>query len=239
MTWLVAAIVGHVVPASLDALQDDVDRLPLYHAALLSTCFMVLLGFMDDVLDLPWRYKLILPTVAALPLLVSYTGVTAVLLPHFVRPHVAAVSVWLAQSPVGQALAMLLGAVGVHVPQAAAGAWVEFGLVYYAYMGALAVFTTNAINIYAGVNGLEVGQAVVIAGAVLFTNILEMASGLGTAAPHAFSASLMAPFLGASIALLSFNWYVSAHASPRCHVPEHTSPRRAPIHSPTAPQVPG
>ena len=42
---------------------------------------MVLLGFADDVLDLPWRYKLLLPTVASLPLLANYhayAGVTAV-----------------------------------------------------------------------------------------------------------------------------------------------------------------
>lgn len=47
---------------------------------------MVLLGFADDVLDLPWRYKMILPTVASLPLLVSYTGATSILLPKLARP---------------------------------------------------------------------------------------------------------------------------------------------------------
>ena len=45
-------------------------------AALLSICFIVFLGFSDDVLDLPWRYKLILPTIATLPILVAYTGNT-------------------------------------------------------------------------------------------------------------------------------------------------------------------
>lgn len=33
-------------------------------------------------------------------------------------------------------------------------------------MGLLAVFCTNSINIHAGLNGLEVGQTVVIASAV-------------------------------------------------------------------------
>ena len=33
-------------------------------------------------------------------------------------------------------------------------------------MGLLAVFCTNSINIHAGLNGLEVGQTVVIAAAV-------------------------------------------------------------------------
>ena len=31
---------------------------------------MMFLGFADDVLDLRWRYKMILPTIASLPLLV-------------------------------------------------------------------------------------------------------------------------------------------------------------------------
>ena len=35
---------------------------------------MILLGFMDDVLDIKWRYKLILPLFASLPLLIAYTG---------------------------------------------------------------------------------------------------------------------------------------------------------------------
>lgn len=61
-------------------------QLANYNAALLSICFMVLLGFADDVLDLPWRYKLILPTVASLPLLATYSGVTTVLMPVFARP---------------------------------------------------------------------------------------------------------------------------------------------------------
>ena len=56
-------------------------QLATYNAALLSICFMVLLGFADDVLDLPWRYKLILPTIASLPLLCTYNGATTILLP--------------------------------------------------------------------------------------------------------------------------------------------------------------
>ena len=33
---------------------------------------MVLLGFADDVLNLKWRHKLFLPTIASLPLLMVY-----------------------------------------------------------------------------------------------------------------------------------------------------------------------
>ena len=41
-------------------------------AALLSISCMLLLGFADDVLDLRWRHKLLLPTMASLPLLMVY-----------------------------------------------------------------------------------------------------------------------------------------------------------------------
>ena len=41
-------------------------------AALLSITCMLLLGFADDVLDLRWRHKLLLPSMASLPLLMVY-----------------------------------------------------------------------------------------------------------------------------------------------------------------------
>lgn len=51
-------------------------RLVDYNAALATVCFMLFLGFADDVLDIPWRVKLILPCVASLPLLIAYSGGT-------------------------------------------------------------------------------------------------------------------------------------------------------------------
>jgi UDP-N-acetylglucosamine--dolichyl-phosphate N-acetylglucosaminephosphotransferase len=35
--------------------------------------------------------------------------------------------------------------------------FLNLGYIYYFYMGNIAIFCTNAINIYAGINGLEVG----------------------------------------------------------------------------------
>ena len=46
----------------------------------------VLLGFADDVVDLKWRHKLIVPTLATFPLLVAYNGVTSVIVPKLLRP---------------------------------------------------------------------------------------------------------------------------------------------------------
>lgn len=50
---------------------------------------MVLLGFADDVLDLRWSVKLLLPTIASLPLLLVYFAnyhSTTIILPKPVRP---------------------------------------------------------------------------------------------------------------------------------------------------------
>ncbi|KNC74115.1 hypothetical protein SARC_13327, partial [Sphaeroforma arctica JP610] len=105
------------------------DKFSEFIAGLLSICCMILLGFADDVFDLKWRYKLVLPTIASLPLLMVYfvnVGSTTIVPPVL-------------RSILGQTL--------------------NIGFLYYVYMGMLAVFCTNAINIYAGVNGLEAGQS--------------------------------------------------------------------------------
>merc|ERR1719507_273766 len=57
-------------------------------AALLSITCMLLLGFADDVLDLRWRHKLLLPSMASLPLLMVYmvtTNRTEVVVPIFLQ----------------------------------------------------------------------------------------------------------------------------------------------------------
>jgi UDP-N-acetylglucosamine--dolichyl-phosphate N-acetylglucosaminephosphotransferase len=105
---------------------------------------MIFLGFADDVLDLKWRDKLLLPSVASLPILMVYfatSNSTTIVVPSPFR--------------------FLFGFD------------LDLGILYYAYMGMLAVFCTNAINIYAGINGIEVGQSIVIALSILFENIIE------------------------------------------------------------------
>ena len=48
------------------------------------------------------------------------------------------------------------------------------GIFYYVYMGMLAVFCTNAINILSGINGLEAGQSLIIGVSVLIFNFIEL-----------------------------------------------------------------
>eukprot|EP00177_Eucheuma_denticulatum_P006634 GFKZ01012062.1.p1 GENE.GFKZ01012062.1~~GFKZ01012062.1.p1 ORF type:complete len:423 (+),score=33.04 GFKZ01012062.1:203-1471(+) len=171
----------------------------LYTAAMACVTFMTLLGFADDVLDLKWRYKLILPLIASMPLLVNYTGATTVMMPRLLSPLVSA-------------LARPLGGGRVDVPS---GRLVDLGLGYYVYMALLSIFCTNAINIYAGINGLEAGQSVVIATFVLIYNALN----LNPLDPkddmellrshHLFSIDMMLPFVAVTMGLLAHNWYPS------------------------------
>lgn len=148
-------------------------------AALLSICCMIFLGFADDVLDLRWRHKLLLPTIATLPLLMVYYvnyNSTTVMMPNFARSFF--------------------------------GTSVNIGILYYIFMGSLAVFCTNAINILAGINGLEVGQSLIIASSVLLFNLIELSLGHQVES-HQFSLHFMLPFLATSLALWKFNKYPS------------------------------
>ena len=70
----------------------------------------------------------------------------------------------------------------------------------------LAVFCTNAINILAGINGLEVGQSVIIAFSVLILNVIELTNSFSHS--HLLSLYYIVPFLAVSIPLLKYNWYV-------------------------------
>lgn len=115
--------------------------------ALLSICCMCFLGFADNVLDLRWRDRLILPLAASLPVLMTYAatgGVTTVKVPA--------------------AAQALLGL----------GGSVDIGALYFVYISLLAIFCTNAINILAGVNGLEVGQSVVIGLTIAAFNCVQV-----------------------------------------------------------------
>lgn len=103
---------------------------------------VVLLGFIDDVIDLKWRHKVILPTIASLPLLIAYNGATSVVVPKLLRP--------------------ILGGI------------IDLGFFYYFYMGNIAIFCTNAINIYAGINGIEVGQSFIVGCFIVIHNIIEI-----------------------------------------------------------------
>lgn len=84
------------------------------------------------------------------------------------------------------------------------GGSIDIGLLYYVYMGMLAVFCTNAINILAGINGLEVGQAIVIACSIIIFNVIQIFKD-SVAEKHQLSLYFMLPYFATTLALWKFN----------------------------------
>jgi len=169
---------------------------------------MIFLGFTDDSLDLKWRYKLILPTIASLPLLVAYSGPTALYVPppfqHFLM-YDGNLTI----------LGHILNTVVV-VDKLAGGAIVELGFYFLIFMGLLAVFCTNAVNILAGINGLECGQSYIIACSILFFKLYELTQlqyskvsleNIELPENHLFALFMIMPFIGTTLGLLRYNWF--------------------------------
>ncbi|KAG5552523.1 hypothetical protein RHGRI_010565 [Rhododendron griersonianum] len=125
--------------------------------------------------------KLVLPSIAALPLLMAYAGHTTIVIPKPLVPYL-----------------------GLEI--------LDLGWIYKLYMWLLAIFCTNSINIHAGINGLEVGQTIVIACAILVHNVMQIgvSSNPEYKQAHAFSIYLVQPLLATSMALFSYNWYPSS-----------------------------
>lgn len=72
-------------------------------------------------------------------------------------------------------------------------------------MGMLAVFCTNAINILAGINGLEAGQSLIIAASIITFNVIEMFQDLSNRHEHEFSLHIIVPYFATSFALWMVN----------------------------------
>mmetsp|Transcript_15787 Transcript_15787/g.30521 ORF Transcript_15787/g.30521 Transcript_15787/m.30521 type:complete len:473 (+) Transcript_15787:239-1657(+) len=180
-----------------------------YNAALLSICFATLLGLVDDVIDLKWKHKLLIGLLMSLPLLLTYKGATTILVPksmigvlvHDQAGDLTSLGKMLNQLPT------------VEIQNQ--GALLDLGVLYYGYMLALVIFCTNAVNIYAGINGIEVGQSMVVALSIAVVNLLDLEWRGATAENilsgdgnhHLFSLMLMLPFIASSAGLLVHNWY--------------------------------
>ncbi|KAF7715951.1 UDP-N-acetylglucosamine:dolichyl phosphate N-acetylglucosamine-1-phosphate transferase [Penicillium ucsense] len=159
-------------------------KLASYLSGLLSLQCIVILGIGDDLLDIRWRHKVLIPAFAAIPMLVVYLvdfGVTHVVVPVPLQPYL--------------------------------GGFIDLGWLYYIYMAAIAIFCPNAINMLAGINGIEVAQSLVIAVLLLLNDALYLAPISPYPHPatdsHLFSIYFLLPFIGVSAALLWHNWYPS------------------------------
>ncbi|KTW28059.1 hypothetical protein T552_01921 [Pneumocystis carinii B80] len=155
------------------------NKLGEYLSAILSLQSMVLLGAADDLFDIRWRDKLFMPVFSAIPILVVY----------YIDFDVTYVVV-------------------PTILQPYFGNLIEIGWLYYLYMAALSVFCPNSINIIAGINGVEVGQSIIISLCIIINDLLYVFRLTGPSIDsHLFSLYFLLPFLGTSIPLLYYNWY--------------------------------
>jgi UDP-N-acetylmuramyl pentapeptide phosphotransferase/UDP-N-acetylglucosamine-1-phosphate transferase len=178
-------------------------QLSAYLSALLTLHTTTLLGVADDILDLRWRHKVLIPALASLPLLLVYYvdfGVTSIVVPRFLLRYIPTTSITNPESGL-----------------------IHLGPLYYAYMAALSIFAPNSINILAGINGIEVGQSIVVALLLMLNSSLYLIPFpgnpiLGSSPParafphpatdsHLFTLYLLLPFLAVSMALYTHNRY--------------------------------
>uniref|UniRef100_A0A8R1DVV2 UDP-N-acetylglucosamine--dolichyl-phosphate N-acetylglucosaminephosphotransferase n=1 Tax=Caenorhabditis japonica TaxID=281687 RepID=A0A8R1DVV2_CAEJA len=159
-------------------------------SGLISISTAILLGFADDMLDLRWRHKLLFPTLSSLPLLMVYYvsgNSTTVIVPTIVR-HLF------------QPIVLLPVTINI-------------SFIYYIFMGMVIVFCTNAINILAGVNGLESGQSLVISASVSLFNVVQLirldSENTTGFWHHSISLYFLLPFTACTAVLFFFNKYPS------------------------------
>ena len=134
--------------------------LNLIYVALMVVLLALLLGFIDDVLNIRWRYKILIPLLASFPLIFNYTGSTSV------------------QIPIIEIILPL-------------GPFYTFIVIPL-----ITIYMSNSINIYAGINLIEVGQTLVLSFAILI---------LGFITNSMLALILICPFIGSSIALAYYN----------------------------------
>lgn len=170
-------------------------KLSEYLSSALCLQSTVLLGIADDLFDIRWRHKFFLPAVAAIPLLTVYYvdfGVTSVLVPGFMQYWISKIlSIVYGTNELSNSIQITS---------------IDLKGFYYLYMASMAIFCPNSINILAGVNGLEVGQSIVLGVLALINDILYMTLGSeATKDSHRFSMVLIIPFIGVSAALFKWN----------------------------------
>jgi UDP-N-acetylglucosamine--dolichyl-phosphate N-acetylglucosaminephosphotransferase len=93
-----------------------------------------------------------LPGFAATTLAQSYQGSTSIVVPRLFRENVRSVLAAIDSIP-------LVGDVIPSLKVDMKSGLMDVGYIYIAFIWLLAVFLSNAINIHAGLNGLECGQS--------------------------------------------------------------------------------
>lgn len=84
---------------------------------------------------------------------------------------------------------------------------IDLGVGYYLYLSTMVAFSTNSINILAGVNGAEGLQALLIAISLAINNIIQLETEIWRYDANMFSLFFLIPFIGCCLGYLSLNWY--------------------------------
>jgi len=177
----IVMVFGFVAAAllSMQLSSSSVDA-PLMLAAVCCTLIIAFVGLLDDVLDIPDRYRVILPLFAALPLMVVKAGSADM---NFILFTLNLNLGFLALPLVGgitlNLYTLLLIPIGV-------------------------VACSNLVNLLAGFNGLEAGAGMLASLFIALAAVLLFFDGHAGAADAAF---LMLSLFGACAAFLVFNWY--------------------------------
>jgi UDP-N-acetylglucosamine--dolichyl-phosphate N-acetylglucosaminephosphotransferase len=177
----IVIVFGFVI-ASLISLQLQSASLnhTLMLAAICSTIIIALLGILDDVLDIPDRYRVIIPVFAALPLMVVKAGNSTMNFIFFTVNFDLGVHVLPLLGPVSLNLyTLLLVPIGV-------------------------VACSNLVNLLAGFNGLEGGVGAVASLFIALAAVILHSWGYPGTVEASF---LMFALFGACAAFLAFNWY--------------------------------
>ncbi|KAM0514172.1 hypothetical protein ACHAPE_007008 [Trichoderma viride] len=156
------------------------NKLASYLGAIISLQTIALLGIGDDLFDIRWRHKWWIPGLASIPLLVVY----------FVDFDVTSIVIPVQLQPY-------------------LGELFDLGFLYYVYMACVAMFCPQSINMFAGINGIEVSQCIVVSLLIAFNDCLYLFTPYPHPATdsHLFSLYLLLPWIGVSCALLYHNWY--------------------------------
>ncbi|CUM66749.1 uncharacterized protein PRCAT00004430001 [Priceomyces carsonii] len=198
------------------------NKLAAYLSAMLCLQSTTLLGLFDDLFDIRWRHKFFLPCVASLPLLIVYYvdfSVTSIVVPNFIGSipggnfFLEILDTWIrfGNHAVSYVTGLKFSTLSSDfVISDTSPKMMDLGIFYYVYMSAISIFSPNSINILAGINGLEVGQSIVLAIIFLINDACYLFSkDVAPAArdSHLFSAIFIIPFIGVSLGLLQYNWY--------------------------------
>jgi UDP-N-acetylglucosamine--dolichyl-phosphate N-acetylglucosaminephosphotransferase len=176
----VAILLGFSIAILLSLQLESMDINHEYMlAAICSITLVAVMGLLDDLLELPDRYKVLLPLFAAIPLMVIKAGTSTMSLIFFT-----------VNFNLGVYAIPLLGPVDINL----------YSLLLIP-LGVVAC--SNLVNLLAGFNGLEAGNGAIISFSLFTASIL-----LGNMGLHTMEASfLMIALFGACLAFLSFNWY--------------------------------